>query len=236
VDQLPRTLRVLWDLEPKPTRATGPALSRERIVRAAIELADEQGMDALSMARLAERLGCATMSLYRHVASKDELQAVMFDAALGEPPQPDDPAVGWRASLETWARTLLAVYRRHPWMPRMEITGPPLSPVQLAWLEVGLALLRGTALSAIERMSVMLLVSGYVRNEARMVGQGGDSTPETVEQVARLIDADRFPALSAIIESGAFTAAPFEFDHFAYGLRLILDSIEAQANRQMTGR
>jgi AcrR family transcriptional regulator len=235
VDQLPRTLRVLWDLEPKPTRATGPALSRERIVRAAIELADEQGLDALSMARLAERLGCATMSLYRHVASKDELQAVMFDAALSDP-QAADPAAGWRAGLETWARALLAVYRRHPWMPRMEVTGPPLSPVQLAWLEVGLALLRGTALSAIERMSVMLLVAGYVRNEARMAVQGGDSTPEAVEQVARLIDPDRFPALSSIIESGAFTAAPFAFDHFAYGLGLILDSIEAKANRQMTGR
>jgi len=235
VDQLPRTLRVLWDLEPKPTRATGPALSRERIVRAAIELADEQGLDALSMARLAERLGMATMSLYRHVASKDELQAVMFDAALGEP-QPGDPAAGWRAGLETWARALLAVYRRHPWMPRMEVTGPPLSPVQLDWLEVGLALLRGTALSAIERMSVMLLVAGYVRNEARMAVQGGDSTPETVEQVARLIDPDRFPALSSIIESGGFTAAPFAFDHFAYGLGLILDSIEVTANRQMTDR
>ncbi|HTI23972.1 MAG TPA: TetR/AcrR family transcriptional regulator [Kutzneria sp.] len=234
MDQLPRTLRVLWDLEPKPTRATGPALSRERIVRAAIELADEQGLDALSMARLAERLGCATMSLYRHVASKDELQAVMFDAALGEP-RPAKSDAGWRAGLETWARALLAVYRRHPWMPRMEVTGPPLSPVQLAWLEVGLVLLQGTALPAIERMSVMLLVSGYVRNEARMAVQGGDSTPETVEQVARLIDADRFPALSAIIESGAFTAAPFAFDHFAYGLGLILDSIEGQANHQMTG-
>src|SRR3954452_23642659 len=116
----------------------------------------------------------------------------------------------------------------------MEAAAPPLSPGQLAWLEVGLALLRGTALPAIERMSVMLLVSGYVRNEGRMAVQGGDTTPERGGQVARLIDPARFPALSAIIESGAFTAAPFEFDHFAYGLGLILDSVEAQASHQMT--
>jgi AcrR family transcriptional regulator len=225
VDQLPRTLRVLWDLEPKPTRATGPALSRERIVRAAIGLVDEQGMDSLSMARLADRLGCATMSLYRHVASKDELQAVMLDAALGQPPQLDDPAMGWRAGLETWARTLLAVYRRHPWMPRMEITGPPLSPGQLGWLETGLVLLRDTALKPIERMSVM------VRRDV-----GPASARETVEQVARLIDPQRFPALSEIVESGAFTAAPFDFDHFTYGLRLIMDAIAVRANHQMTGR
>ncbi|WP_345030094.1 TetR/AcrR family transcriptional regulator [Kutzneria kofuensis] len=165
---------MLWDLEPKPTRTTGPALSRDRIVRAAVELVDEQGMDALSMARLAERLGRATMSLYRHVASKDELQAVMLDAALGEPPRPNDPTAGWRAGLETWARALLAVYRRHPWMPRMEITGPPLSPGQLGWLEAGLVLLRDTALEPIERMSVMLLVSGYVRNEASIAIVGDE--------------------------------------------------------------
>ncbi|EWM09927.1 TetR-family transcriptional regulator [Kutzneria sp. 744] len=243
VDQLPRTLRVLWDLEPKPTRSTGPALSRERIVRAAIELVDEQGMDALSMARLAERLGCATMSLYRHVASKDELQAVMLDAGLAEPPRQDDPNDNWRAGLETWARTLLAVYLRHPWMPRMEITGPPLSPGQLGWLEAGLVLLHDTALQPIERMSVMLLVAGYVRTEATMaiVGDevrrdvGPDSARETVEQVAKLIDPQRFPALSEIVESGAFTSAPFDFDHFTYGLRLILDAIAVRANHQMTG-
>jgi AcrR family transcriptional regulator len=242
VDQLPRTLRVLWGLEPKPTRVTGPALSRDRIVRAAIELVDEQGMEALSMARLAERLGCATMSLYRHIASKDELQAVMFDAALGEPPK--DSGVGWRDGLEVWARALLAVYHRHPWMPRMEITGPPLSPAQLGWLDAGLALLRDTALPPIEQMSVMLLVSGYVRNEATMaiVGDqvrresGAEGARETVEQVARLLDPERFPALCAVVETGAFAAAPFEFDHFAYGLRLILDSIQVRTNHQMTER
>jgi AcrR family transcriptional regulator len=237
VDELPRTLRVLWDLEPKPTRATGPALSRDRIVRAAVELVDEQGMDALSMARLAERLGCATMSLYRHVASKDELQAVMFDAALGEPPRPD-PHAGWRAGLETWARELLAVYRRHPWMPRMEITGPPLAPGQLSWLDAGLALLRDTKLPPIEQMSVMLLVAGYVRTEATMAIVGdhvrGEAARETVERVARLLDPARFPALSEVVESGAFTAAPFDFDHFAYGLRLVLDSVAARASHQMT--
>ena len=237
MDELPRTLRVLWDLEPKPTRATGPALSRDRIVRAAVELVDEQGMDALSMARLAERLGCATMSLYRHVASKDELQAVMFDAALGEPPKPD-PDAGWRAGLETWARELLAVYRRHPWMPRMEITGPPLAPGQLGWLDAGLALLRDTKLPPIEQMSVMLLVAGYVRTEATMAIVGdevrGEAARETVERVAQLLDPARFPALSEVVASGAFTAAPFDFDHFAYGLRLVLDSVAARASHQMT--
>lgn len=238
MDQLPRTLRVLWGLEPKPTRTTGPALSRDRIVSAAIELVDEQGMEALSMARLAERLGCATMSLYRHVSSKDELQAVMFDASLGEPPR--EPVERWRDGLDAWARALLAVYGRHPWMPRMEITGPPLAPGQLSWLDAGLALLRGTALPPIERMSVMLLVSGYVRNEATLAIVGDEArrtegARETVEQVARLLDPERFPALSEVVESGAFTAAPFEFDHFAYGLRLILDSVEARANHQMTG-
>lgn len=126
----------------------------------------------------------------------------------------------------------------------MEITGPPLSPGQLGWLEAGLVLLRDTALEPIERMSVMLLVSGYVRNEASIaiVGDevrrdaGPDSARETVEQVAQLLDPQRFPALAEMVESGAFTAAPFDFDHFTYGLRLIMDSIAARVNHQMTGR
>ena len=83
-EPLPRALEILWRDAPPSRRSSG--LSRERIVATAVELADSDGLAALSMARLAERLGCGTMSLYRHVANKDELVTFMLSTAPGPPP------------------------------------------------------------------------------------------------------------------------------------------------------
>ena len=82
-------------------------LSVEKVVAAAIALADEEGLAAVTMARVAERVGFTTMSLYRHVASKEELVRLMLDSVLGLPPE--FPMLDWRAGLEGWARALLAL-------------------------------------------------------------------------------------------------------------------------------
>ena len=130
--------------------AAPPALSLERIVAAAIEIADAEGLAGLSMARLAERLGCATMSLYRHVASKDELQVLMMDAAPGSAADLGAPPTG-ASELERWARELRAVYLRHPWVLQIAGSRPPLEPGQLAWLDCGLRTLRDTRLGPARR-------------------------------------------------------------------------------------
>ncbi|MFC7649973.1 TetR/AcrR family transcriptional regulator [Streptosporangium lutulentum] len=165
--ELPRTLEVLWGRSRQRARGPAQALSLERIVATAIDLADAEGMSALSMARLAERLGCATMSLYRHVANKDELQVFMLDAAPGPPPEFDTAPADWRAALSEWALGLLGVYHRHPWILRVAVD-PPLDPGQLAWMDAGLRTLGGTALRPHDKMSVVLLVTHYVRGEAQI--------------------------------------------------------------------
>ena len=139
-DPLPRALEILWREPSTPGRPGG--LSRERIVAAAVELADSDGLAALSMARLAERLGCGTMSLYRHVANKDELVTFMLSTAPGPPPAPADPA-DWRGGLANWAAGLWDIYHRHPWILQAAAAGPPADPGQLAWLDAGLAALGG---------------------------------------------------------------------------------------------
>src|SRR3954454_22976476 len=118
---LPRALAALWQ-EPKPPRRNR-GLSRDRIVAAAIELADADGLGALSMARLAERLGCGTMSLYRHVANKDELVTFMLSEALTPPPA---PSVGsnWREALTPGASGLWDVFHEHPWVLQAASSGP----------------------------------------------------------------------------------------------------------------
>ena len=160
---IPPLLEQLWGLR-GPGRRGGPkpALSVERIVAAAIELADAGGLAALSMGRLAEKLGFTTMSLYRHVAGKDDLLVLLLDAGIGLPP--DGPAtVGWRAGCQQWAWTLLEIYRRHPWAVELPISALPAGPNQLAWFERGLAALAETRLDLRERASSVLLMAMYVR-------------------------------------------------------------------------
>ena len=135
-------------------------LNVERIVAAAIELADEDGLAAVSMARVAERLGFTTMSLYRHVASKDELVWRMLDRALGPAPEFEIP--DWRTGLERWAHEMRALLLRHPWGIDIPITGVLATASQLSWLNRGLEALDGTGLAPGEDADLVLLVNGYV--------------------------------------------------------------------------
>ena len=110
-------------------REPEPDLGRGRILRAAVRIADAEGLDALSMRRVAAELGTGAMSLYRHVPGKEELLLLMRDAAFGEFPLPPVPPRGWRAQLEVSSRSLWALYRRHPWVARTtSLTRPYAGP------------------------------------------------------------------------------------------------------------
>lgn len=234
-----RSLELLWGLEKKAGRGPKPAMSVGRIVWAAIEIADEQGLEALSMQRVAEKLGFSTMSLYRYVPGKAELIELMLDAAGGEPPTFDAVAGDWRPLLERWAKELLAIYRRHPWMVHIAISGPPLGPNQIAWFEAGLRAISGTGLNAGEMISAAMLVSGYVRSEARFMFDMAQAEQHTGVAAAAwgmvygqllrtVVQADRFPTLSAIIATGAFEEPDDDPDaDFEFGLQRILEGLQA---------
>ncbi|WP_405140807.1 TetR/AcrR family transcriptional regulator [Sphaerisporangium sp. NBC_01403] len=234
--RLPHALEFLWGRSERRTTGRAQALSLERIVAAAISIADGEGLAALSMARLAERLGCATMSLYRHVANKDELQTFMLDAAPGKPPEIELAPCDWRAELARWATELLAVYHRHPWILQVAV-GPPLDPGQLAWVDAGLRALGGTALGPRDRFSVILLVMHYVRGEAQISANllRGNPDAEALdlarrygELLALLVDARRFPALAEAVGAGVFAEQAGEDAgaDFTFGLERILDGVE----------
>jgi AcrR family transcriptional regulator len=220
--EIPRTLRVLWG---EPATRPGQTLSRDRIVRAGIAIADADGIAALSMARLAERLGSAPMSLYRHVSNKDELLIFMMDTVSEEPPTLPD---GWRAGLEAWAHALRGLYYAHPWILQIAAGRPPLEPAQLAWLDRALSVFHPTTLPIRDRMESVLTVLNYVRGEAQIgaILLAGDDPQKTMREYADLlahfVTRDRFPALNAAVEAGLFTA---EDDSFGYGLAQILDGI-----------
>ena len=233
--EIPRTLQVLWGEGPGPARR-GQALSLDRIVAAGIAIADTDGIAALSMARLAERLGSAPMSLYRHVSNKDELLIFMMDAAPGPPPEL--PAGDWRAAIEAWARALQGVYYAHPWILQVTAGRPPLEPGQLGWLDRGLSSFAGTSLSEHDRFEAVMTVLNYVRGEAQITaillragpGEGADPIEDPAAYgtlIARFVSPERFPALAAASAAGIFFSPEGPQESFDWGLARILDGIAA---------
>jgi len=228
-------MALAWGIREPTTRGPKPGLTIDRIVAAAVELADESGLTAVSMARVAERVGFTTMSLYRYVSTKDELIALMTDAALGSPPV--DLSGDWHVAAEQWARATLAVYSAHPWALDVPITGPPTSPNQLLWLDRLLQALAGTGLTNQEQLSCALLLDGYVRSWNSLSRGVQNVDPATMAQNAAanralrdLVDPTRFPALSPMISAGEFEDNeddPDDFNEvFDFSLERIIAGID----------
>jgi AcrR family transcriptional regulator len=206
-------------------------------VAAAVRVADAEGLDAVSMGRVAAELGAAPMSLYRHVSSKEELLTLMVDAAWGGSPDPRAPGEGWRAGLSRWAWTMRTQIRQHPWTVRIPLHSLPIMPREVAWFENALACLGGTGLTEARKASVIMLLAGYVRNLATTeadiaaaIQASGLSPAEWMSSysrmLAKLTEPQDFPALSTFIAAGVFEIADGPDDEFIFGLDRILDGIE----------
>ncbi len=230
---LPPSIELAWGLRDRGKRGPKPGLTLDRIVAAGIKVALTDGIGALSMARVASELGVGTMSLYRYVAAKDELLALMVDTALGSPPTPDQADEDWQAGLTRWAVGIRDAYRRHPWSLRVPISAPPLGPNNVAWLDEALRTLSGTPLTEQEKLSCILLVSGFIRNDATLTADfaagGGDdpARPRYGTVLSHLIDAATFPALHQAVVSGALDDDDDIDAEFNFGLARILEGIQA---------
>ncbi|MET8624061.1 TetR/AcrR family transcriptional regulator C-terminal domain-containing protein [Kitasatospora sp. NPDC004669] len=214
-------------------------LRRERIVATAIRVADEEGLTALSMRRVATELGVATMSLYRHVPGKDELLRLMMDTVFGEQPLPDPPAPGWRAGLEEVARLQWRIYRRHPWLAStMSFTRPVLAPDAALHTERAMAALAGLGLTGEEMAQAAVTLAAYTcglavhfEREAQAEQDSGMSADEWMDRLDdedhdRLMsDPERFPMFDALNrgpEIDLSLDALFEF-----GMVRMLDGVAA---------
>jgi AcrR family transcriptional regulator len=178
------------------------------------------------------------MSLYRYVASKDELAVLMMEAVVGEPPAPRADGETWRSAAERWAYAMFAMFGAEPWFLQVPVAAPPATPRQLAWMETGLAALDGTPLPEAEKLSLLLLVNGHIRYEAMLRGQMTEAARAyglTVDVVIaeftglmrHLVRADRFPLLRRAIDAGAMDTPNDPDGDFAFGLARILDGVEA---------
>jgi AcrR family transcriptional regulator len=175
-DAVPGELDPLWAPEPPARRERRP-LSRDAIVGAAVVLADAEGIEAVSMPRLARTLGAAPMSLYRHVPHKEALLALMVDAAVGPPP--DLAATTVREGMQRWARANRGVFAAHPWTLPL-VTGPlRMGPSECSWAEAFLALLDEAAgVPAGRAIALLHVVNAYVRGASTPIG---DRAPTAAE-------------------------------------------------------
>ena len=134
-------------------------LSADAIVAAAIRFADAEGLEAVSMARVAAKLGFTTMSLYRHVASKEELLQLMWNGSAQGAEDLVLKGDGWRARLRMWAMVQRDMIDRHPWITQMPMAAPPMAPNSMLFVERGLEAMDGTGLADADKLRVIGLIS-----------------------------------------------------------------------------
>jgi AcrR family transcriptional regulator len=209
-------------------------------------VADADGLEAVSMARIASELGFTTMSLYRYVDSKDELLQLMWNARAQRAESLVLEGDDWRSRLRMWVQVQRDVLDKHPWITQMPLASPPMAPNSLTFVERGLESLAGTGLADADKIRVIGLLSSYSISEARMANDAArarslaqatatDEDPAvewTFEEVLRqLVDPERFPLHYGIAWSEPSGTPPDEHQEFLFGVDRILDGVQALIDR-----
>jgi AcrR family transcriptional regulator len=229
------------------TVVAGPAprrdheLTRERIVAAAIAIADHDGLAELSMRHIASRLGVSTMALYRHVPGKEELTLAMIDATIGEVRLPPRPPANWRAALELVSRLEWRAFQRHPWLATsMSLTRPQMAPNAMVVTEWVMAVFDGTRLTLPERLYIQILLFSFVRGVASALEPEAEAIQETGMTNDQWMDAQA-STFMAHMEAGEMShirelaGQDFDFDLttlFEFGLGRLLDGLVPYVERR----
>jgi AcrR family transcriptional regulator len=241
-----RSLELLWRMRREPTRGPKPALTVQRIVAAALRIADAEGIGAMSMRRVAEEVGAGAMTLYRYFPGKGELLDVMLDTVYGEMPRREVDG-DWRAKLDEVARENRELYLRHPWMLQVAVSRPPLGPHLMAKYEWELSTIEGIGLTDLEMDATIALVNGYVHGavrtavEARSVIQRSGMTDKEwwlahVPHLDQIADTKKFPLSSRVGTAvGNEYDAPYDSEQaFEFGLARLLDGVAALLSERRT--
>ncbi|WP_127792998.1 TetR/AcrR family transcriptional regulator [Agromyces sp. LHK192] len=244
--ELPRGIALAWGVAANPQRGPKRELSIERIVEAAVEIADAEGLGAVSMSRVAQSLGYTTMSLYRYVTGKDDLLTLMQEFGTGVPPElgSDLDADDWRGRLRFLAAENLRRYLEHPWVLDIPIDGTPATPNNVAWMDAMLEVLADLPVDEFERVALMLLYTGNVRwrgiiersytEAARKAGIDPQEIDDARNDILdTLVTAEEFPFVRRAIDAGVFRD---EYaDPLAFGFERILDGVAAYVGERAAG-
>ena len=257
---LPPGLDLLWGRRERGRRGPRPGLSAEAIAAGAMRLADAEGLEAVSMARVAGELGVTTMALYRYVANKDELLQLMWNASALGAEHLVIEGDGWRARLRSWAVIQRDMMDRHPWITQMPMAAPPLAPNSMHFVERGLEAMDETGLPDLVKIRVIGLLSSYTLSEARMAadaqramaaaiaaaaaapeadGAAADVSPgppQSYEALLReLVDERTYPRLYRLAWQPEPERPLTEREEFLSGVDVILDGVQALIDRAAGG-
>lgn len=220
-------------VKPRPPKEQG--LSKDRVIRAAMDIADSEGLDAVTMRAIAHKLDVPTMSLYRHVAHKEDLTLLMVDTAFGDATYPDDIPYGWRARMEVSARTQWAMYKRHPWLAHLMPLGRPVplrNVIRHAnWM---MSALDDIGLDPVTTFHIHITLYGYVRGTASNLEAEAQAQADTGLTEDEWMDSQE-AAFTALVASGELPAYSslvtrlvdgYDYDLdllFEFGLKALLD-------------
>ncbi|MCP2339486.1 AcrR family transcriptional regulator [Actinomadura rupiterrae] len=237
-----RSLELLWGVQDEPDRlrrGPRPKLTAAQIVGRALEIADADGLDAVSIRRIADDLGVSPMSIYTYVPGKAELLDAMLDRTVGEIVPPGDEPPGWRERVTHVARENWRIYHRHPWLLQVATARPPLGPHLLDKYENELRTVEGLGLTDIEMDSAIALINGLAEsaartsvNRAQAERRSGLTDEQWWEATAPFLekhaDPARYPLGTRVgtAASEAYGSAVGPEQSFEFGLARILDGIE----------
>lgn len=189
-----RLLRLAWGVVSPTSRGPRARYVLSEVIEAAVSLADQEGLAAVSLGALAAELELTTTALYRYVDSKETLVHLMVDAAVGDPPELG--AADWRSNVQRWAGALWGRYTAHPWLAHVQPAGMPRYPHQLAWMDVLLGELDSGPLS--DPLHTALLLDGLARSFGLLMAGAseGAATPDWLREAI----AARYPRLARELE------------------------------------
>jgi AcrR family transcriptional regulator len=214
----------IWDFPEHGSRGPRPRYNRAAIAALAVRIADAEGLEAVTMRRLAGELGIAVMSLYNYVPARDQLAQLMTDHVAAEYAYPRTPVADPRAAIAGLARQARDIARRHPWLAGLLHRPMPPGPNELRYLDYFLGLLADSRLSTEARLEVIAMISGfatlYGAVQAAPAGQLA-SAAEQLQALDRAAARGRYPNVAAAL--AASRPPRSQADVFGSGIERLID-------------
>lgn len=249
-----RTLALLWrhaadEERAAPRRGPQPSRSVDDVVQAAMALADESGLEALTMRAVAGRVGVAPMTLYTYVPGRAELLDLVVDAAYLAMDRPRWRSRSWRRRVAAVADSNRALFEQHPWVAEVASSSrPPLGPGVMAKYEHELAAFDGTGLGDVETDAALAFVLGFVQNHARTAEAARRARAESAMDdaawweanaplLARVLDPATYPRAARVgSAAGAAQGSAHDPEHaWTFGLARVIDGLAALVDRRRPG-
>ncbi len=241
-----RTIDLMWFPDaPAGRRGRRPGLSVRRVVEAAVALADAEGLDAVTMRRVAQDLGVVPMTLYTYVPDKAALLDLMLDRLYLDMPRPGLGGRPWRERLATVAAENRELYDRHPWAAAMPANRPPLGPGMMAKYEHELAAFDGAGLDDVETDSALTYLLGFVQASARAAADARAAAERSGQSdlqwwaaggpaLAMIVDPATFPHATRVgAAAGEALGSAYNPGHaYAFGLERVLDGLGVLIERR----